>query len=112
MLDKIEQLKGWKRVWFVSNFIVFFYYYFFWYVESSLIPNFFIQTSDFLSHFIFRPIFNSVFDFPPIKDVDDIPFFQKHILNLRGGLSFLITYVFYSVVFYKTGQWVYKGFRK
>jgi hypothetical protein len=111
VLDKIERLNGWKRIWFVSNFVVFFYYYFFWYVESSLIPDFLIHTSDFISDLILRPIFNSLFDFPPIRDVDEIPFFQQQMMNLRSGLSFLVTYVFYSMIFYKTGKWIYKGFK-
>ncbi len=111
MLDKLEQIKGWKRVWFVSTFFVFFYFYFFWYEESLLIPNFISYTSDFINDLLLRPIFNSIFDFPPIRDIDEIPFFQQQIMNLRGGLSFLITYVFYSLIFYRTGKWMYEGFR-
>ncbi len=111
MLNRIEQLKGWNRVWFVSNFFVFFYYYFFWDSESSLIPNFIIYTSEFLNDLIFRPIFNSIFDFPPIRYIDEISFFQRQTMNFRNGLSFLITYIFYSVIFYKTGKWIYEGFK-
>ena len=71
-----------------------------------------IYTSDFLNDLIFRPIFNSIFDFPPIKNWYEISFFQQQTMNFRNGLSFLITYIFYSIIFYKTGKWIYEGFKK